>query len=186
MFRRKKDELYEGQNDSKFSKFLKPLKKALFNIVYVIAKRFGMSTPEHYDLAIDEVIVSPYALQEKVCTIIFLVYGFLCGIFGEQYAEYICKSFNAYCMHHSLSSDNITSSPLTMLGDIVISCSIYFVIITLGFVMYNIMKCVFLKDAGDEEIEKLQIAMMYGLLEIVLLSLLFFILPFNIFIALRM
>lgn len=48
------------------------------------------------------------------------------------------------------------------------------------------MKCVFLKDAGDEEIEKLQIAMMYGLLEIVLLSLLFFILPFNIFIALRM
>ena len=75
---------------------------------------------------------------------------------------------------------------LVMLGDIVISCTIYFVIITLGFVMYNIMKCVFLKDAGDEEIEKLQIAMMYGLLEIVLLSLLFFILPFNIFIALRM
>ena len=60
MFGRKKDELYEGQNDSKFDKFLKPLKKALFNIVYAIAKRFGMSTPEHYDLAIDEVIVSPY------------------------------------------------------------------------------------------------------------------------------
>ena len=186
MFRKKKDELYEGQNSSKFDAMLTPLKKAFRNIVNAIAKKFGMSTPEHYDLAIDEVIVSPYALQEKICMIIFLVYGFVCGTIGEQYTEYVCKNFNAYCMHHSLASDNITSSPLTMLGDIVITCSIYFVILTLGYVMYNIMKYVLFKDAGDEEIEMLQISMMYGLLELVILTFICFLIPFNIFVAIHM
>lgn len=37
MFRRKKDELYEGQNDSKFDKFLKPLKRH-YLILYMLLR----------------------------------------------------------------------------------------------------------------------------------------------------
>ena len=179
----KKEEKYDGESsDSKARKFFGLLKKAAHNVAYKIGKRFGVEKPSHYDLDVDEDTESPFFKKQRICDIVFLIYGFLAGILGQQYAEYECRAFQAFACHKSLTSPHLESSPLTIIVSIVIIFSVYLSIAAIWGCIYFLLKATLLKDGGDDEIEMLQIAAMYAVLEIVFIGLFCSILPFNMFI----
>lgn len=181
----KKEKTYDNDDlpDSKAGMFFYTLKKAINNLIYCIIRCFGMEKPSHYDLDVDDDHTpQPYQTKTMVCNIIFVVYGFLAGWIGQQYAEYECRSFQAFACNMSLTSPDLYATPLTILVNIVIIFSVYLSIAVIWGCIYFGIKATWLKNDGDEEIEMLQIAAMYGLLTIVFVSLFFFALPFNMFI----
>ena len=181
----KKEKTYDDDSlpNSKVGMFFYTLKKAAHNMIYQIGKHCGMEKPSHYDLDVDDDHTSkPYQKKKLVCNIIFIIYGFLAGWIGQQYAEYECCSFQAFACNMSLTSPDLYATPLTILVNIVIIFSVYLSIAVIWGCIYFGIKATWLKNDGDEEIEMLQIAAMYGLLTIVFVSLFFFALPFNMFI----
>lgn len=181
----KKEKTYDDDSlpNSKVGVFFYTLKKAAHNMIYQIGKHCGMEKPSHYDLDVDDDYTQkPYQKKKLVCNIIFIIYGFLAGWLGQQYAEYECRSFQAFACNMSLTSPDLYATPLTILVNIVIIFSVYLSIAVIWGCIYFGIKATWLKNDGDEEIEMLQIAAMYGLLTIVFVSLFFFALPFNMFI----
>lgn len=171
-----------SDDSSKIGHAVYILKKAVHNITSAIGKKFNMEQPSHYDLAVDEDVKSPFGRKQKICMIIFMVYGFVSGILGEQYAEYWCKAFQAFACNASLTSENLETSPLTIIVGIIIIFSVYLSIAVIAGCIYYILFITLLRNDGDDEIEMLQIAFMYCILEIVLLGLVCFAIPFNVFI----
>lgn len=179
----KKEERYDWESSGKGGAFVQTLKRSVGKIFHKILKLCGKEQESHYDLDIeDDEMPKPYLIKKTVCNSIFLVYGFLAGWIGQQYAEYECRSFQAFACGMSLTTPDLPATPLTILVNIVIIFSVYLSIAVIWGCIYFGLKATWLKHDGEEELEMLQDAAMYGLLMVVFVSLLFFALPFNMFI----
>lgn len=171
----KGEERYDGESDGFLNTFLTVLKKAIGGLF--------CKSSMHYDLDVDEKAkIEPYRAKRTICNLIFVIYGFFSGMIGQQYAEYECRSFQSFACGMSLTSPDLYSTPLTILMNIVIIFAVYLSIAVLLGGVYFGLKSIWFKNAGEEEIEMLQIALMYGLLINIFTSLVFFALPFNAFI----
>lgn len=188
----KKNEKYDGisysrfDEDSKIGKTMTILKKAIGNIIGLFRKKVDAASDAHYDLAVDEKVDSPFLIKQRVCNIIFLVYGCVAGIMAEEYAEYWCRCVQSFVTGVPITSfEQPPAHIVAILVGIIIVFSVYLSVGAVAGCLYFLIKATWLRNDGDDEIEMLQIAFMYAMLEVVLFGLFCFIIPFQPIISIK-
>lgn len=157
-----------------------------------IAHMLSRNSDDYYDCDCssddtdDKVTISDLIQKTSICKIVFIIYGFFAGIFIQNYCQYLCICFANFAFDHSLVSSNAMPSPLTILMDVIIIFVSYISVTVVGGCIYFIFKwLLFRNEREDEYLESLQNAFMCAMLLIVLLSIICYILPFNIFVSIH-
>lgn len=189
MFRRKDSsgrKMFSFDEDSKLCQFLLIGKKACLNILKIFRKNIEGAQDEHYDFDVDGKPDTTMLRKQRICNIIFITYGIVAGFFAEEYAEYWCKYVQSFCTGVPITSYEQPPAHVValLLGIIIIFC-VYLAVGAVAGCIYVLVKSVFLPDGGLDEIEMLQIAFMYAVMEVVIIGLLCLVLPWNVIIAIK-
>lgn len=133
-----------------------------------------------YDDGTGKEHVSGEVIVTRFVNTVFIVYGLLGGYFMQQYTEYLFRKFAAWTVGVSLATENIPATPITIIVDILIVFMIYTAGIVIMTLFYFIFKWTVSKRVY-EGLQMCQVGFMYGILCIVFMTLLWIVLPFNIF-----
>lgn len=197
MFFKKKEAEYEtysrGGNDepTRDDKVIERLKYvwqlvllSWTNLINAVGSKLGKDKADYYEEGSeDSHDASPVMQKLAVCNIVFAIYGFISGIFIQNYCQYLCRSFAAFACGVNLTSPNIISSPLTIIMDVVLIFICYLsVVVIAGCIYFAFKTFLFRNDDFEEFLELLQVAFMYAMMLIVLTGIICLIIPFNFFI----
>lgn len=197
MFFKKKEAEYEiysrdgsdePTRDDKFVERLKYVWKLIVlscsTLINAVGGKLGKGKADYYEEGSEDGHdVSPVMKKLAICNIVFAIYGFISGIFIQNYCQYLCRSFAAFACGMKLTSPNIISSPLTIIMDIVLIFVCYLSVVVVAGCIYFLFKTFLFHDDDEEEFkELLQVAFMYAMMLIVLTGIVCLIIPFNFYI----
>lgn len=117
----------------------------------------------------------------KVMYVIMSIYGGVMGFLGCQYCKYLHQRFACKAWGIPLTSKHVKSyGAPQILIDIIAIFVVYFLIGSLGMLINRFLKYMFSKSIKQCD-EAANEALMYGLMFLVVVSVLFIFIPLNIF-----
>ena len=121
------------------------------------------------------------SVKTHLIYIIMGVYGSVAGFFACQYCKYLSQRFGCLAWGIEFTSRKIQHyGVFHYLVDIIAVFVVYFLVGTLGVLLNTLLKMLWAKDIYQGQ-EVCQIGMMYGLVFMVVVSLIMLIIPWNIF-----
>lgn len=133
-----------------------------------------------YDDGSDEMSVPLDIVLRRIIYGVFIGYGFLMGFLMQNYASSLIIRFSAWAAGVEITSSNIPSSPLTIIVSIVVIFVIYLAGIVGQMLIYMLFKKLFASKMYNG-LQDVQIGFMYGVLLILLTTILGILIPYNIF-----
>lgn len=115
-----------------------------------------------------------------IINVVFIVYGLIAGFIAQNYSAYLCRKFAAWACGVGIASEYIVTSPLTTIMSGVIILVVYTGSFVCEGLIYWIFKLLYEKDLYNGK-EQMQVAYVYGLLTNLLMSLICFMIPGNVF-----
>lgn len=188
----KKEESYEGESrsmfdeNSKFGQSFLILKKAVRNVLHIFRKNIEGEQDAHYDLDVDGKPDDAFSRKQRICNVIFLIYGAIAGVLAQEYAGYWCMCVQAFVTGTPITSyEQPPIHIVALLLGIIIVFSVYVSVGAVAGCLYVLLKATLLRDGGEDEVEMLQIAFMYAMMEIVVFGLICLILPWNLLVLFK-
>lgn len=124
--------------------------------------------------------ISGEAILTRVIYAVFAVYGIVAGFLMQNYAASLILQFSAWAAGVDITSSRIPSSPLTIIASIIIVGVVYLA----GLVLEGLIYMLFKKLAAPrlyDGLQTVQIGFMYGILLIIVFTILGILLPVNVF-----